>query len=357
MALPDFHNFEQMLARVKRADQSWGNLFREISSGRLKAEAIQEPLLQAQVTCPSLILVLSSWDFYSSGHLDQAAKDYGVKSWQVTEFIEALRESLAITETDLIVYEPVKSEADTHPEKIPSLLKDPIPSVGMEKVDQGGSHCVPPQSSVPKIASSTTHNAPSKTVLGLTALISALFVILISLVAVLSGQRRVTSLQSPSSTDSVASPHSAERVENAQATPPSSSTEEVYFSGIDLPVTNSLCNKKRTFCIYNLARLVESENGQATYTFSDIANGEQVNITGVITIENIDKSSGNRSFTFAFRDDQGSTTPGWAAAGYFKLDQDKDSAKPGILTKFKTTESFGPKTPVGLENTSYLFPS
>ena len=134
-----------------------------------------------------------------------------------------------------------------------------------------------------------------------------------------------------------------------------SSLQQVSFSGIYLPITNRLCNKKETFCIYGLAKLVQDEVGTATYDFVDTTNGERVTIYGEINISNLQRAAdGGRTFTFAFKDNQSRTTQGWAAAGYFYLDQ--DAKQPGILTRFKTTESFGPKTPVGLENTSYLFP-
>jgi hypothetical protein len=135
-------------------------------------------------------------------------------------------------------------------------------------------------------------------------------------------------------------------------------SEEVKFTGIDLPITNTICTKKGNFCIYALADLVKNENGTANYKFSDVANGEQVNIVGAIKIDNIERNSeGGRTFYFGFEDDQSNTTTGWAAAGEFTLSQDQDPKKPGILTKFKTIRSYGPKTPVGLENTSYLFPN
>ena len=137
--------------------------------------------------------------------------------------------------------------------------------------------------------------------------------------------------------------------------PRESTQEEVFFNGINLPVTNYLCNKRGNFCINGLARLVESESGSANYIFEDVVNGERVLIKGDIGVSNIEKGSdGTRSFTFSFRDNQSVTTQGWAAAGYFNIDQ--SSKQPGIMTRFKTTESFGPKTPVGLENTSFLFP-
>jgi len=136
------------------------------------------------------------------------------------------------------------------------------------------------------------------------------------------------------------------------------SSEVVKFTGIDLPVTNTLCTKKGNFCIYGLADLVKNESGSANYRFSDVANGEQVNINGIIKIDNIERdANGFRTFYFGFEDDQSNTTIGWAAAGGFTLAQDPDPKKPGILTKFKTVRSYGPKTPVGLENTSYLFPN
>lgn len=133
-------------------------------------------------------------------------------------------------------------------------------------------------------------------------------------------------------------------------------SQKVYFTGIDLPITNHLCNKKQTFCIYGMASLVDNEKGRASYFYKDTtAEGKRVNIQGDIRISELERSAdGSRSFTFSFEDNKAATTPGWAAAGYFKLDQDTN--KPGILTRFKTTQSFGPKTPVGLENTSYLFP-
>ena len=133
------------------------------------------------------------------------------------------------------------------------------------------------------------------------------------------------------------------------------SSQQVIFNGIELPITNRLCNKKETFCIYGLAKLVQDEAGAATYNFADNANGERVTIYGDISIANLQRASdGGRTFTLAFRDDQSRTTSGWAAAGQLNLEQ--DPKQPGILTRFKTTESFGAKAPVGIENTSYLIP-
>lgn len=363
MALPNFDEVKDLLARFKRDDQSWGNLFREISSGTLHNESISSGTASIFSTKPSLIHVLAEWDFYSSEFLDEAASEYGVKSWQVSEYVEGLREALSIDESDLIIYE--KQEC-TDPRQTKRSIEPgaPIPSS-----PQSEPRNIQDQNNVersdrleyeaPKAPASHIASAgePSKTVLALTGLVSALAVILVVLIVSITNQQTGSLSSPPRGQGSSDQSNSENSPGTSQGSPPKTTNTEIYFSGIDLPITNTLCNKKRSFCIYKLATLVNNETGEASYTFSDIANGQQVSINGTITISNIDRTGGNRTFTFAFRDNQNNTTPGWAAAGYFNLDQDSNPAKPGILTRFKTTESFGPKTPVGLENTSYLFPS
>ena len=132
--------------------------------------------------------------------------------------------------------------------------------------------------------------------------------------------------------------------------------ESVYFTGIKLPITNKLCNKKGSFCIFNLATVVQSERGRARYEFRDSLSGKDVFITGSISVNKVKRSGVSRFFTFNWHDDRRKTTPGYAASGYFRLEQDKDPQKKGILTRFVTTRSYGNQTPVGLENTAHLFP-
>lgn len=110
MSLPSFDEVKELLEHAKCADQSWGNLFREISGGTFKYEDSDEQIAAIILAKISLIHVLAEWDFYSSKTLDTAASDFGVKSWQVTEYVESLREKLSIGESDLIIYE--KNDAD-----------------------------------------------------------------------------------------------------------------------------------------------------------------------------------------------------------------------------------------------------
>jgi len=141
----------------------------------------------------------------------------------------------------------------------------------------------------------------------------------------------------------------------AETTPNHGAAEDqAYLAGVDLPVTNKLCNKKGTFCIYDLERLIHRKTAQATYRFSEVQNGELVSINGVIEISTSAEQNDNSSLLFPFRDDQSTTTPGWAGSGYFSIG--KSASKPGIRTLFTVTESYGPKTPVGLENEAYVYP-
>jgi hypothetical protein len=136
---------------------------------------------------------------------------------------------------------------------------------------------------------------------------------------------------------------------------PGQERESVDFPGIDLPITNRLCNKKGNFCIYDLARLITTESGNAKYSFSEFVDGEKVEVHGTIEIAKVFHNNSGQAITFTFRDDQSTTTPGWAVLGDFFLSQ--DSARPGIVTTFRATQSFGSKSPAGVENKSLLFPN
>ena len=134
-------------------------------------------------------------------------------------------------------------------------------------------------------------------------------------------------------------------------------SEIVNFGNLKYPVTNQICNIKKSFCIYNLASLILEKKSKAYYRFAETNSKDGLTvINGYISVASIEQQGDNRLFTFQWEDDQSSTTNGYAAMGTFRLEQDPDQSKKGILTKFLTTKSFGSKTPVGLENTSYLFP-
>jgi len=352
MPLPNLHEFNEAFLHAKSESQTWGNLFREINTSDYNGNKEDADDTKAYLALSGLIHVLSEWDFYSSPALDQAAAQLQVKSWQLMEFIETLRDSLAITESDLIIYENKFSKMPTQ-----------VINTGSENLEERIHNSHPAHSHVDNtifnhsrddhapISSAAT--GPSKSVIVLSVVCLSLFVLVV-IFSGLSNQRNLSSLFTSSGEPKLTSNADSN---NSQAPPtPKSTNERIYFKGIELPITDKLCNNKGSFCIYGLATLANRESGEATYRFSDEADGQQVNINGIISVSKIDRNGNDRTFTFAFRDDQNNTTPGWAAAGYFNLDQDKDTSKRGILTRFITTESYGSKTPVGLENTAYLFP-
>ena len=368
MALPNFEEFRQALASAKRDDQTWGNLLRELNITSLKGISTENIAYNEFLSSSGVCQVLAEWDFYSSPSLDLAVVQLDVKSWQLIEFVESVRESLSIAESDLIVYElePVAS-----PNSMPR--NEDTTDLPSSRIIRNQDYVSQAQDPVFNNYSSYGESAnlplPSPEAVKLAALLIFAGIIIVplailALTAIFNNQKSVQTFSpTPSQTPEKIQPHEAsEAASLSNASSPGDSrsmpsSDKVFFKGIDLPVTNKLCNAKGTFCILGLATLVTQEAGEASYAYSETVNGEQINIRGTISVSNLEKEGDRRAFTFAFRDDQGTTSQGWAAAGFFNLDQDKDRSKQGLLTRFKTTESFGPKTPVGLENTSYLFPN
>ncbi|MEB3242348.1 MAG: hypothetical protein VKO44_01795 [Cyanobacteriota bacterium] len=130
--------------------------------------------------------------------------------------------------------------------------------------------------------------------------------------------------------------------------------QTIELPGISLPITNRLCNRSGNFCIHRLANLIASERGQASYSLEQSVNGKEVRIVGTIELATTTAKPLQRR-RFQFRDDRARTTPGWAALGTFALGQANDQS--GILASFRTTESFGPQSPVGVINTELVFPA
>jgi len=283
-----------------------------------------------------IIDLLDAQDLSSYQHLNEIAEKLGVKSWQLTEYIETLRDDLGIlplhyddnrqiNENQQAAASPARPINDVNITSINNTTFDPSQNPQLQATPSGKSYLIP-------------------------GLLSGIGLLLIILIAVVFGQNdniANVDIQDPDKTKL----HSKKQTNNSSSAPPEKS---IYFSGINLPVTNKLCNQKKSFCIFNLATLVDSERGSAYYRFSETNKGKLIRINGDITISKVEKNNGSRVFTFNWEDNRQETTNGFAAAGYFRLDQDKNKA--GILTRFVTTRSYGDKTPVGLENTSYLFP-
>lgn len=101
MPLPELEEFTSMIAQSKTEEQSWGALFEMVRSGQHSEGGTDRTDARKYLFESGLLPVLSEWDFHSSPVLDQAALELGVKSWQLTEFIETVREMFSIEESDL----------------------------------------------------------------------------------------------------------------------------------------------------------------------------------------------------------------------------------------------------------------
>lgn len=303
-------------------------------------DAVEEGRVEAEdykfLRDSGIIDLLAVQDLSSYQQLNEVAENIGVKSWQLTEYIEALRDDLGILP---LHYEQNKQIAENQQAKADAF----IPKTDANTTTIDNTTFDPSQN--PK-----TSTQPSGQSYIIPVLLSGIGVLFIILIAVIAGQNNTSS--KPEKND----PGKAKSTPKIQTRKSSATPQEksVYFNGINLPITNKLCNRKKSFCIYNLATLVDSERGSAYYRFSETNKGKLIRINGEITISKVEKNSGSWVFTFNWEDNHQDTTNGFAAAGYFRLDQDKNKA--GILTRFVTTRSYGDKTPVGLENTSYLFP-
>lgn len=339
------NNWITFLDSIPKADNTSGAREEENAEGT--QDNNQE--LLTFIANTDLVEILSEADLHASDLLSTTADRLGVKSWQLSEYVELLKEELSLTSDEYIRYEKAESsEASQTPEQ-PATSSSSTPAAAA------------PAESLPATtidpAQLLQSNAQPKSQSLVPLLLSGIGILLLILIAVLFQKNEKASQLSQAS-----QPEMQASKPSSSWTPPKPKREEpttqnsVYFQGIDLPITNKICNKKGSFCIYNLAKLVDDEKGSAYYEFREINKGKLTHINGSISIGKIERINNMRKFTFEWEDDLRTTSPEFAATGYFRLDQDTDKSKPGILTRFVTTRSFGSKTPVGQENTSYLFP-
>ena len=305
MALPNFEEFRQALASAKRDDQSWGTLFREINNGCLTGSAKENHANTELLSSSGLCKVLAEWDFYSSPSLDLAVVQLDVKSWQLIEFVESVRESLSIAESDLIVYE---LEPVAAPNSMPR--NEDTADLPSSRIIRNQVYVSQAQDPVFNNYSSYGESAnlplTSPEAVRLALLIFAGIIIvplaILALTAIFNNQKSVQTFSpTPSQTPEKIQPHEASEsasLSNASSpgdSRPMPSSDKVFFKGIDLPVTNKLCNAKGTFCILGLATLVTQEAGEATYAYSEMVNGEQINIKGTISVSNLEKDGDSRT--------------------------------------------------------------
>ena len=126
-----------------------------------------------------------------------------------------------------------------------------------------------------------------------------------------------------------------------------------YPIGSNLAISDRMCNRKGSFCIFMLDSLVNSRKTHAEYTYRETLNGKYVSINGRIELDAASREYNPNRFAFNWEDDRSRTTKGYAGRGSFSIASANKSK--GFLTRFTTKTSFGVHAPVGLENTAIIF--
>jgi len=277
-----------------------------------------------------LLPLMSIWGVLPPDLLEDVAKSIGVKSWQIQELIDQLRSDLGLSDLDFLPQQPVGLASDSASVQVASgeYLSESADDQHLDRTASEGMTVDPATLSSSALSKPTLSGVPaSGQPKGLTPLFVVLAAIFIpGFIAFISS--------------------------NQSSRPPGS----VLLAGVDLPVTNSLCNTKKTFCIQGLASLVDSKKSTASYRMREYIQGNLVNINGSITIRSTALVNGRKAITFNWYDDARTTSPAYLASGYLRLGSDPAGQKPGIRSVFTVTDSRGSATPLGLENISFLFP-
>lgn len=134
MALPELEVFTSMLARAKAEGETWGDLFEVVRVGQLSDSDADRSAAIKYLSESGLIPIISEWNFHASPVLDQVAMTLGVKSWQLTEFVETAREMLSISESELGIQRDVSILEDLKGDGLRSSQSDFISEVAGELI-------------------------------------------------------------------------------------------------------------------------------------------------------------------------------------------------------------------------------
>ena len=377
------NNWITFLDSIPKADNTPG------AGGDGDSEATQDnhQNLLTFIANTGLVEILSEADIHASDLLSSTADRLGVKSWQLSEYVEQLKEELGLTSDQYIRYEKAESS------EVSQAPEQPTPSSSSTSAQGAAAESLPSTTIDPAQLQHRHEQPKPQSIIPL--VLTGIGTFLLVFIAVLSQKKErlpqptqaaKTEIQAtkPSNSQIPPKPNREETTtqnKNKQAQPTQAAKPEiqatkrsnrqippkrkwkitttknlVYFQGIDLPLTNKICNRRGNFCIYNLAKLVDEESGLAFYEFRETNEGKSIQINGIISISKIERINNKRTFTFEWEDDLGTTSAEYAATGHFRLDQDADKSRPGIRTRFLTTRSFGSKTSIGRKSTSYFFP-
>lgn len=269
-----------------------------------------------------LVEILGEQELSSYTKLSEFAEQFDVKSWQLIEFVETLREELGILP---IHYAQIQQPDET------SVNPNVTADVGSQVQTSSIETTIDPSK-----ADNLYINSEKKSVA-------------IKAISALAGLAIVVSLIYKASNNN-------NKIENIPFNEISSLRKmgnSYYPVGSNLAISDRMCNRKGSFCIFMLGSLVNSSKTNAEYTYRETINGKYVSINGRIKLEAASRENNPNRFAFNWEDDRSRTTKGYAGGGSFSIENNNKSQ--GFLTRFTTTTSFGVHAPVGLENTAIIF--
>ena len=303
----------------------------KINSDELEHQKDQYIEQIKEIQKSGLAQILASSDHNSSELLLQASQKTGIKSWQISEFLDQLKEDIGLTEKNYIKYSsPSHTVQETSAAEKPQPIPDQQTSaIEQQKTDATGNT---------KQQAQERKNAKGKTPL-------ILFFFGCGLALAFLCNAFIQNLNRDSDLKN-ASPKEISSFRRMG--------DSIYPMGANLPITEQICNQKGSFCIYKLKKLINSGEGYADYIYKERLNGKDVYISGSISIKAKNTTDTPNLYTFSWEDDRNKTTRGYAGAGSFSIVSDPKSK--GFLTRFITNESFGIHAPIGLENTAIVYP-
>ena len=246
--------------RVRNKEDSSTNLSSIISkiekdfsdNEELKEEMINDAVEEKRIEgedCKFLrdsgiIDLLDVQDLSSYQHLNEIAEKLGVKSWQLTEYIESLRDELRIL--------PLHYEKNRQINENQQAAASPARPVNDVNITSSNNTTFNPSQN-PQLQAQ-----PSEKSNLIPGLLSGIGLLLIILIAVVFGQNNNTA-NMDSQNPGKSRQYSQKQTNNSSSAPPEKS---IYFSGINLPVTNKLCNQKKHFASTILLRWLTPKEAQ-----------------------------------------------------------------------------------------------
>lgn len=313
---------QDVAERIPEKPDTLANLFNDNQTDSFNSEdiSIQQAYDYQLIQQSGLVEILGEQELSSYAKLSEVAEQFDVRSWQLIEFIESLREELGIC--------PIHYAQIQQPNEIsvnPNLSADVGSQVQTSSI----------KSTIDPSKADILHKKSEKKSVTIKAILAfAGVAIVISLIY-------------------KASNNNIENIPFNEISSFRKMGESYYPVGSNLAISDRMCNRKGPFCIFMLGSLVNSSKTHAEYTHKETINGKYVSINGRIKLEAASRENNPNRFAFNWEDDRSRTTMGYAGKSSFSIESNNKSQ--GFSTRFTTKTSLGIYAPVGLKNSAIIF--